>query len=166
MLKIKKKILLVIAVVFFIFGMTVHGTEDPTLVSGSHDSRHRTDLILIDTMNIFGDLEKPPVAFLHEKHTEALEEKGKDCSVCHIPENDLMYQEFMRTETTDEQDVMDVYHDGCIECHNETGARGEETGPVTCGECHKEETAFASSRLAMEMNNSLFLKRPTLFNNN
>ena len=38
----------------------------------------RADIIRIDSMNVFGKLERPSVTFLHQKHTEALEKKNKD----------------------------------------------------------------------------------------
>ena len=44
----------------------------------------RADIIRIDSMNVFGKLEKAPVTFLHQKHTEALDKKNKDCSACHV----------------------------------------------------------------------------------
>ena len=47
----------------------------------------RADGITIDTLAVFGDLERPPVVFLHDLHTNALEEKSKDCMTCHLSEN-------------------------------------------------------------------------------
>ncbi|MEN6441028.1 MAG: cytochrome c3 family protein [Syntrophobacter sp.] len=43
----------------------------------------RADMITIDTLAPFGKLELPPVAFPHDKHTEALLKENKDCKTCH-----------------------------------------------------------------------------------
>ena len=105
----------------------------------------RADIIRIDSMNVFGKLEKAPVTFLHQKHTEALDRKNKDCSACHLPGEDKsadkqrMSTKYMRLEDTTRQAVMDIYHTNCIACHKETKAAKEKSGPIKCGECHKEK---------------------------
>ena len=48
----------------------------------------RADIIHIDSMNVFGKRERPSVTFLHQKHTDALEKKDKDCAACHLSEKD------------------------------------------------------------------------------
>ena len=53
------------------------GPVEPTV-------QKRADIIRIDSMQAFGKLERPPVTFLHQKHTEALAAQNKDCSTCHM----------------------------------------------------------------------------------
>ena len=48
----------------------------------------RADIISIDSMKVFGKLERPPVTFFHQKHTAALEKSGKDCTACHLAAKD------------------------------------------------------------------------------
>ena len=42
----------------------------------SDPSTMRADVIAIDALTAFGDLERPEVVFLHDLHTDALEKKG------------------------------------------------------------------------------------------
>ena len=46
------------------------------------DSKSRADVIMIDTLKVFGYLEKPEVTFLHDAHTDALKKQDKDCLAC------------------------------------------------------------------------------------
>jgi len=76
-----------VAVVMISFSMhrpAVFGTE----TQPKKAPEMRADIIQIDSMNVFGKLERPAVAFLHQKHTDALEKKGKDCAACHLSEKD------------------------------------------------------------------------------
>ena len=91
----------------------------------------RPDVITIDALEDFGKLERPPVLFLHDKHTDALKLKDKDCQTCHLSENEHLSPKLMRVEDTDRKTVMDIYHNTCIVCHSETLAAGEKSGPIT-----------------------------------
>ncbi len=121
----------------------------------------RADIIQIDSMNVFGKLERPAVTFLHQKHTDALEKKGKDCAACHLSEKDPMLDRermstmFMRLKNTSKQEVMDIYHDKCIGCHKETKAAKEASGPLECGGCHQEQVTVISSWRPIGMDKSL-----------
>ena len=67
-------ILLVIVMIFFLIGSpAVFGVK--TIPKEGVETR--ADIIRIDSMRVFGKLERPPVTFLHQKHTEALEKKNK-----------------------------------------------------------------------------------------
>ncbi|QTA83636.1 High-molecular-weight cytochrome c [Desulfonema limicola] len=126
------------------------------------ESKSRADVITIDTLKVFGYLEKPEVTFLHDVHTDALEKQGKDCLACHLPKSnsipgvfkeavagiDPLSPKFKRLEDTARKEVMDIYHKFCIDCHNDMGAQKLETGPVTCGECHKESKTVSSRQPA------------------
>ncbi len=118
-------------------------------------STPRADIILIDSMKEFGKLDRRPVFFLHQKHTEALESQNKDCSTCHLSENNVRSNKYMRLDNTGPQAVMDIYHDNCIGCHRETAAADQKSGPVTCGECHVPQPGVKSSWQPIGMDNSL-----------
>ncbi|MCP4112097.1 MAG: cytochrome c3 family protein [Desulfobacteraceae bacterium] len=138
----------------------------------SKDSK-RADAITIDTLKIFGDIERPEVVFLHDLHTDALEKKKKDCSVCHlsgsnyevIPDTlktavkniDQLSPKFKRLKDISRKEVMDIYHNNCIECHTTMTAEGDKSGPVACGDCHKKD-AVSSSRLPMGFDKSLHFR--------
>lgn len=115
----------------------------------------RADIIRIDSMSVFGKLKKPAVTFLHQRHTEALENKNKDCSACHLSENNRMSTQYMRLRNTNSQEVMDIYHDNCIGCHKQTAAANEKSGPEACGECHTDQVDFISSWRPIGMDKSL-----------
>ncbi len=148
----QNKAWLAIIILVFIFLITVSvsgkGKKDKGQVSSP-------DMITIDSMTVFGELEKPAVNFFHDKHTNALEKKGKDCKACHKEKDDKLSPIFMRLKDTDQQEVMNIYHDGCIGCHKDTAAKGDKSGPVICGECHKEKPYVVSSRQPMGLDKSL-----------
>lgn len=113
------------------------------------------DLIVIDSMKSFGKLERPGVTFLHDKHTKALEEQGKDCTTCHQKENDTLVYAFMRTEELSKEETLALYHDNCIGCHEETAEMNRESGPVECGLCHQWEPEAVASRANVSFDPSL-----------
>ena len=105
-------ILVALAMISFsMHGPAVFGTE----TQPKKALEMRADIIQIDSMNVFGKLEKPAVTFLHQKHTDALEKKGKDCAACHLSEKDptldieRMSTMYMRLKNTSQQEVMDIY---------------------------------------------------------
>jgi hypothetical protein len=106
-------------------------------------------------MKAFGKLERPPVTFLHQKHTEALAKENKDCTACHLVENDRLVPKFKRLKSTVKQEVMDIYHVNCIACHKETAEGGPKSGPVVCGECHKDRPDLVSIWQSIGMDRSL-----------
>ena len=125
-------ILLVIVMIFFLIGSpAVFGVK--TIPKEGVETR--ADIIRIDSMRVFGKLERPPVTFLHQKHTEALEKKNKDCSVCHLSDKDpsvdkkRMSTRYMRLKDSTKQEVMDIFHDNCIDCHKETRAANSTSNP-------------------------------------
>jgi len=143
--------LTVLIVSFCLTASGIYGAKGP---SGPAVEK-RADIIRIDAMQIFGTLERPPVLFLHEKHTEALEKKNKDCTVCHLTEKDLLVSKYMRIEDTAKQEVMDIYHINCIACHKATAEAKEKSGPVVCGECHQDKPALFSAWQPIGMDKSL-----------
>jgi len=115
----------------------------------------RADIVILDTMKEFGALERPAVLFLHDKHTEVLAKKKKDCKTCHLDENDQLSPKFKRLKNTDRQIVMDTYHTQCIACHKDETDPDGKRGPVECGECHRKHPQFVSGRLPLGMDKSL-----------
>jgi hypothetical protein len=127
----------------------------------------RADLVEIA---LAGDLgERPHVIFPHDKHTEAVAAEGGDCSTCHKSREDgylsSLYMRLSDAEAHDPGDeddaeveiesLMELYHDNCIACHTRLAGEGKDSGPVTCGECHREEPLYISSRAPMGMDKSL-----------
>ena len=115
----------------------------------------RADVIKIDSMAMFGRLEKSPVEFLHEAHTKALASKNLDCTACHLTKNNRIYPKFKRLEDTNRKEVMNIYHKGCIACHGEMRLANEKTGPIECDDCHAVKENYRSSRQSMGFDKSL-----------
>ena len=141
----------VFAVTIYVGGIGVFGTVTPD----KNAIETRADIISIDSMQVFGKLDRPPATFLHQKHTEALEKKNKDCAVCHLSEKDRLSLKYRRLEDTTKQEVMDIFHNNCIACHRETIKAKEKSGPLACGECHIDKPAAISSWQPIGMDKSL-----------
>lgn len=95
----------------------------------------------------FAKLERPAVAFDHEKHTEAL--KGEDCSKCHDKDADsgaLIFTVYDPAQVTTRQGIIEAYHKNCIDCHKERKA-----GPVACGECHVRNASASAPWNSLEL---------------
>jgi len=123
------------------------------------DSRRgRAGVIVIDSMKVFGDLERPGVTFPHDKHTNALEKQGKDCSACHPKEGDDLVFKFKRIADTDKETTLDIYHTDCITCHEENAAADQDTGPVECGTCHQLKPAVVAAQAVIDFDASLHHK--------
>ena len=132
---------------FLIYSPVVLGVKTQPKVS----LEMRADIIQIDAMKVFGKLERPTVTYLHQRHTEALAKKNKDCATCHLSEPDpqsgkqRMSTKYMRLKDTAKQEVMDIYHNNCIGCHKEIKDAKEKSGPLECGECHRPQATVLSS---------------------
>jgi hypothetical protein len=135
----------------FLLGIGAYGREG----SPEGSDVGRPDVIVVDTLKAHGRLERPPVEFPHDLHTQTLEKKQKDCTVCHLPEKNRLSLKFQRIEDGSKQETTDIYHARCIECHRETAASSEKSGPVTCGECHRESPRYQSSRVPIPFDKSL-----------
>jgi hypothetical protein len=143
--------------VFLAGSLAVYGVKtQPKAVS-----EPRADIIMLDSMKVFGKLERPAVPYLHQQHTEALEKKNKECATCHLTDKDAqtgkdrMSTKYMRLKDTTKQEVMDIYHNNCISCHKETRAAKEKSGPLECGECHQPQVTAISSWQPIGMDKSL-----------
>jgi hypothetical protein len=128
----------------------------------------QVDTIVIDTLARFGAKDKPPVSFPHDLHTQALAKHQKDCFTCHLkesvppsaaagqaaPSKERMSIKFKRLKDTTPREVRGIYHENCIGCHTGMAGKGDESGPVICGECHRASGA-RPDRQPAGMDNSL-----------
>jgi hypothetical protein len=107
-------------------------------------------------MSAFGRLDRAAVAFPHDLHTEVLAMMDKGCETCHVrTETGKYYQKFLRVIDESKDEVMQLYHDNCISCHQELAQEGIESGPVTCGECHQRDSKYVSTRQEIGFDRSL-----------
>lgn len=128
----------------------------------SSEPTKRSDMIVIDTMKTFGDLQRAPVVFLHDKHTEALKKEGKDCDACHIKQKNKNFsQKFMRLKDQDHGTVLDIYHIECLKCHTKRKSENKKAGPVACGECHQRNVQYVSARKPISLDKSLHYRHVT-----
>jgi hypothetical protein len=119
----------------------------------------RADMIVIDNLKAFGPLERPVVRFFHDKHTDALAKQNakpkKDCAACHETVKGKLSQKFKRVQDNDKKTVMDIYHNQCIGCHEESAAPDKPGGPVTCGECHIKDASLRTTWQPIALDKSL-----------
>jgi len=117
---------------------------------GDSDSRilkERADLLILDGMKIHGELERAPVQFKHDNHTLRLEAEGQGCSVCHLAnENGTRSIRFMRIGDVSGKQQMEIYHNYCIGCHQQRLDLDKDSGPVTCGDCHKNDPEYIAAQ--------------------
>lgn len=133
--------------------LSVQGSA-PSAPPTEDRNKPRADIVRIDGLKQFGPLERPAVVYLHEKHTQALSKKNKDCAACHLPDKKYMSTKFKRLTDASKKTVMDIYHDNCTACHRQTADAGEKSGPVVCAGCHQDR-AVASSWTEIGMDKSL-----------
>jgi len=82
---------------------------------------------------------------MHDKHTDAVSKMNETCQTCHpADEKGRLSLKYMRHENPDIETLMEIYHDNCISCHQDAAAQGKESGPVLCGECHKEKSVISA----------------------
>ena len=116
----------------------------------------RPDLITMDALALLGPLERSVVQFPHDLHTNTLAKQNQDCSVCHPAlENGRPSLLFMRLEDTGREELEELYHTNCIGCHSKTDLEGKDSGPEECGQCHRRERLYTSSRLPFGFDKSL-----------
>ena len=125
-------------------------------VSEAAEEAARPDVIDLGHSALLGELEREPVQFPHDLHTEALTERGEDCTHCHAVQDDgylsAVYKPLM---DADEAQAMDLYHDSCTGCHEEIESQGARAGPVICGDCHRRQPAYVSSLVPFGFDYSL-----------
>ena len=96
--------------------------------------------------DVFGELQRPPVKFPHDVHMDALE-----CGACHheydddegalvpVDDPDTGCVECHGAKKKGNQPALrEAFHGSCTVCHRAMAKKGEDSGPTTCGECHKK----------------------------
>ncbi len=116
----------------------------------------RADIVTLDEMAAFGALERPPVQFPHDLHTEVMKERKEECTICHpVHDDGRLSLKYERLEDASGQETLDLYHEKCIACHKESADAGAAAGPIACGGCHRREPTYASSRRPFGFDKSL-----------
>jgi class III cytochrome C family protein len=151
-MKFKQMVSVLLGVTFMLTGLYAIAYQQADTREG------RADIIVIDSMKVFGDLERPGVPFPHDQHTDALEKQGQDCSTCHQKIDDKLVLKFKRTADTDHETTLDIYHTDCITCHEENAVADQDTGPVECGTCHQLEPTVVAAQAVIDFDASLHHK--------
>ena len=107
--------------------------------------------------DVFGKLQRPPVAFPHDRHMDALEQEG--CGVCHhvfdedagglvpVDDPDIGCTECHGAKKEDNKPgLRQAFHGSCTVCHRKMNRSGQASPPVTCGECHKKRDGAGKER--------------------
>ena len=116
----------------------------------------RADLVDIAERAGFEELERSAVLFPHDLHTEVMLDRKEDCDLCHPSNPDgILSASYQRLEELGEDQLIDLYHDNCIGCHQESLDSGKAGGPVACGDCHLRQPLYVSSRQPFGMDKSL-----------
>ena len=91
--------------------------------------------VVVAHPEVFGNLQRPAVAFDHDLHTSSL--NFPDCGTCHEGSTAESPSYAFVADGLGRQAAMDDFHDRCIGCHDERRAEGGTAGPNVCGECHQ-----------------------------
>ncbi|MCE5334417.1 MAG: cytochrome c family protein [Desulfobacteraceae bacterium] len=99
------------------------------------------DSLIVMQAKEFGKLERAAVTFNHEKHSANMEclqchhdydaylnnrgGEGQPCATCHTVAGKPGVPA-----------LREAFHNQCKTCHAALSARGKQSGPLTCGECH------------------------------
>ncbi|WP_300669987.1 cytochrome c3 family protein [Desulfoluna sp.] len=115
------------------------------------------DVIAIDAMLPYGERERPPVLFPHDRHAAYSGETG--CLSCHDErsgDGSGISFAFKGRKGLSGNEIRDLYHTECIRCHAEGVATKQPTGPQICGGCHVRDKAVpTSSSYAIDFDDSL-----------
>jgi hypothetical protein len=119
-------------------------------------------MILMAYPELFGDLERPPVNFNHALHSAKL---GPDqCKDCHVIENGRLTPSFAAAAgILAPDDLMDAYHGRCLGCHQQRLEQHLDSGPVTCGECHRRRNTVMPEQAPMKFDYSLHARHVAAF---
>ena len=148
----KMRFLMGLLVAFGMVLIAIQAVGDvPVKASGP---RHY-DLVEITTRLPKDQREMPRVIFKHDKHTTALGEGS--CAACHPKGNNGIVFRFQQIHPVPPEEAKNLYHDGCISCHNEKNAAGEASGPLAadCRVCHKDGAEYASGWSEIAFSKSL-----------
>ena len=96
----------VVFAVVFAWTIGARGVPQPQAAP----EKPRADIITIDALKSFGDLQRPPVVFLHEKHSDAVEKQNKDCAVCHLTEDSRKSSKYKRLKDVSRKQTLALIH--------------------------------------------------------
>lgn len=131
------------------------GASPPQPRAAGPEIAKRADIIPIDGLKQFGRLERPPVPFLHDKHTTALKQQDQDCAACHLVKDQRYVLKFKRLTDESKPAVMDLYHAECIGCHQQQRSQKLAAGPETCNGCHPKQAVAQSVWQPIALDKSL-----------
>ncbi|OEU70745.1 MAG: cytochrome c class III [Desulfovibrio sp. S3730MH75] len=156
-----KKLLRLSSILLVLAGVLGFHMEAMSMVGTPQaEGKQRPDFIMIDDIAAQGKLELPAVVFLHDAHTKAVAEQGKDCTACHQKNKDVTSLKFMRDEDGTPDQLKGIYHNGCISCHVKDAAAGKKTGPQVgeCRSCHQADPEYKAERAKAGMDNTLHFR--------
>jgi hypothetical protein len=143
-----------ISVAMVVLFMCIMGTLEVGALSKAPEQspsyQLRPDIITFDLPN---DAFK--TVFLHDRHTDALQKKNKDCSTCHMDDDGRISLKFKRVKEVSPDELTTFYCDNCTKCHADMIAAGEKAGPTNCDEFRKEQPLVKSSRMPFGFDKSL-----------
>jgi len=135
------------------------------------EQTRRADLVASVGPAALDHRHRASVQFPHDLHTEVMKEREEDCTLCHPahPDGRLSFgyehldgrgekgADSSEASLADasEDEIIDLYHDNCIGCHQDAADAGTDAGPVACGDCHRRELPYVSSREPFGMDKSL-----------
>jgi hypothetical protein len=102
------------------------------------------------------------VVFDHVLHVNVL---GTDhCAECHVVEEGVLVPTFKAASGDLQGNALrDAYHDACLSCHKRRLAEGSESGPETCGECHRRDVPVVPEQAPMAFDYSLHARHVQAF---
>jgi hypothetical protein len=128
----------------------------PWKLNGAPEQIARPDIVTVDWVAIFGELERPSVQFPHDLHTEVMEERNEECTICHpVHDDGRLSLKYERLADGSGQEMLDLYHENCIACHEERASTGAAAGPVACGDCHRRRPGYELARQPFGFDKSL-----------
>ncbi|WP_320172201.1 sulfate respiration complex hexadecaheme cytochrome HmcA [Maridesulfovibrio sp.] len=153
-----KKLLRLSGILIVLAGVLCFHMEALSMVGTPQENGNkRPDLIMIDTIAAQEKPEMPAVVFLHEAHSKAVAEQGKDCTACHQKKDGAMSYKYNRLQDGTPEQLKEIYHNGCISCHTAQAAEGKKTGPKVgeCRSCHVADPEVSADRVPAGMDNTL-----------
>jgi hypothetical protein len=125
-------------------------------VSEAAEEMARPDLICLAEAALLDEVDRASVQFPHDLHTDAMTEREEDCTLCHVVQDDgYLSATYKPLLDAGEEEAMDLYHENCIGCHQEIAGEGAASGPVACGDCHRRQPVYVSSRQPFGFDSSL-----------
>lgn len=142
-----------------LLALALTGAAAAAVVSCSDDDHGPKPLLGPSTVVLrmpaeLGAMQRDPVDFDHGAHTNAL---GTDsCKSCHsLDEKSAARFDPVIPAGASADDVMNAYHDRCMDCHDQRAKEGKSTGPLTCGGCHNHRHGSVRNHVGVHFDYSL-----------